>query len=84
MLLKGPVKRSAERARKPLYTIFHQLGLKITAEVNNQIVNFQDVTFNLQEEKYSAYRKPNKLLTDNITTTINRTLLYRQSVKPNL
>ena len=59
MLLKGPGKRSADRARKSLHTIFHQFGLKITAEVNNHIVDFLDVTFNLQEGKYSAYRKPN-------------------------
>ena len=39
--------------------IFHQFGLKITAEVNNQIVNFLDVTFNLQEGKYSANIIPN-------------------------
>ena len=59
MLLKRPGKRSADRARKCLYSIFHQFGLKITAEVNNQIVNFLEVTFNLREGKYSAYRKPN-------------------------
>ena len=55
MLLKRPGKRSAVRARKSLHSIFHQFGLKIKGELNNQIVNFLDVTFNFQEGKYSVY-----------------------------
>ena len=39
--------------------IFHQLDLKITAEINNQTVNFLDITLNLIDQKYSPYRKPN-------------------------
>jgi hypothetical protein len=49
----------ADKATKTLHTIFHDLGLKITAEVNNHIVNFLYVTLNLQEETFSPYRKPN-------------------------
>ena len=59
MLLHGKSGRLADKARKTLHTIFHDLGLKITAEVNNHIVNFLDVTLNLQEETFSPYRKPN-------------------------
>jgi hypothetical protein len=44
----GTGKRLADKARKSLHCIFHKLGFKITAEVNNQIVNYLDVTFNLQ------------------------------------
>ena len=59
MLLSGTGKRLADKAGKSLLCIFHKLGFKITAEVNNQIVNYLDVTFNLQTGRYSAYRKPN-------------------------
>ena len=59
MLLSGSGKGLADKARKSLHCIFHKLGFKITAEVNNQIVNYLDVTFNLQTGRYSAYRKPN-------------------------
>jgi hypothetical protein len=59
ILLHGKSGRLADKARKTLHTIFHDLGLKITAEVNNHIVNFLDVTLNLQEQTFSPYRKPN-------------------------
>jgi hypothetical protein len=59
MLLHGKRGRLADKARKTLHTIFHDSYLKITAEVNNHIVNFLDVTLNLQEETFSPYRKPN-------------------------
>ena len=42
-----------------MYTLFEQFNLKITAQVNHQSVNFLDVTFNLTEERYQPYRKPN-------------------------
>ena len=59
MLLESTAGRSADQARKMLHSIFNDLDLRITAEVNNHIVNFLDVTFNLQEESYHPYRKPN-------------------------
>ncbi len=59
LLLDGTGGRLADRARKDLHEIFHQLDLKITAEINNHNANFLDVTLNLQEEKYSPYMKPN-------------------------
>ena len=59
ILFHGKSGRLADKARKTLHTIFHDLGLKITAEVNNHIVNFLDITLNLQEETFFPYRKPN-------------------------
>ncbi len=53
LLLDGTGGRLADRARKDLHEIFHP-------EINKHIVNFLDVTLNLQEEKYSQYMKPNK------------------------
>ena len=42
-----------------LHTIFEQIGLKITAKVNNQLVDFLDVTLNLSSGKFTPFRKPN-------------------------
>jgi len=58
-LIKGTSGRLADRMRKDLCAQFLEFGLKITAEVNHQVVNFLDITFNLREESYRPYRKPN-------------------------
>jgi hypothetical protein len=42
-----------------LHDIFDQIGLKITAQVNNQIVNFLEITLDLENGKFAPYRKPN-------------------------
>ena len=39
--------------------MFNEFDLKVTAQINNHQVNFLDVTFNLSEENYHPYRKPN-------------------------
>ena len=39
--------------------MFNEFNLKVTAQFNNHQVNFLDVTFNLNEENYHPYRKPN-------------------------
>ena len=43
--------------------LFKEIGFKIVIETNLKIVNFLDVTFNLTNNTYRPYRKPNyKLL----------------------
>ena len=59
LILKGTGGRQADKARKDLHRIFNELEQKVTAEINNHLVNFLDVTFNLKEENYHPYRKPN-------------------------
>jgi hypothetical protein len=59
MLVKGSKGRSADKARKELHRIFDQFGLKITADVCHQSVNFLDVTLNLKQNNFTPYRKPN-------------------------
>ena len=44
-LIKGTSGRLADKVRKDLCAQFLEFGLKITAEVNHQVVNFLDVTF---------------------------------------
>ena len=58
-LIEGVNGRKADKARKMLHDIFGQIGLKITAQVNNQIVNFLDITLDLENAKFAPYRKPN-------------------------
>ena len=58
-VIKGTSGRLADKSRKDLCAIFKKFGLRITAEVNHQVVNFLDITFNLRDEEYLPYRKPN-------------------------
>ena len=48
-----------ERTKKELHVTFNEIGLKITCEIDLQIVNFLDVTLNLNQNRYHPYRKPN-------------------------
>jgi hypothetical protein len=57
-LIKSASGRLADKAKKDLCAQFLQFGLKITAEVNDQLVNLLNVTFNLKDGSYSPYRKP--------------------------
>jgi hypothetical protein len=60
VLLRGTSGRIADQTRKLLHRIFdEQFGLKITAEVNHQSVNFLDFTLDLSDGSYRPYRKPN-------------------------
>nr|XP_054750112.1 uncharacterized protein LOC129255808 [Lytechinus pictus] len=49
----------ADHIRKNLTKTFQQLGLKITISCNLKIVNFLDITLNLNNGKFYPYRKPN-------------------------
>lgn len=49
----------ADRIRKDITKVFHDLGLKITIEIQLKIVNYLDITLNLTDGTYSPYRKPN-------------------------
>ena len=50
---------NADKMRKELIKIFKNAGLNITVDTNLKIVNYLDVTFNLDEELYKPYKKPN-------------------------
>ena len=56
-LNEGVNGRKADKARKMLHDIFGQIGLKITAQVNNQIVNFLDITLDLENAKFAPLQK---------------------------
>ena len=50
---------ASEKMKKQLQTLFKQKGLQITVKCNLKIVNDLDVTFNLNNDSYRSYRKPN-------------------------
>ena len=54
--ISGP---QAERIRKDITSHFKNNGLNITIQTNLKIVNYLDVTFNLNNGTYCPYRKPN-------------------------
>ena len=51
--------RLADKARKQLCKNFSNFGFKITLQTNMKIVNFLDITLNLNDGTYQPYRKPN-------------------------
>ena len=59
--------------------MFEDLGLKITIQVNLKIVNFLDITFDLNNGKHYPYRKLN-----NSPLYINRLLDHPPQILNNL
>ncbi len=58
-LIKGTNGRNADNTRKILHDVFQQIGLKITVQVNHQLVNFLDITLNLNNGSFAPFRKAN-------------------------
>ena len=50
---------ASEKIKKQLQSLFKQKGLQIITECNLKVVNYLDVTFNLNDGSYRPYRKPN-------------------------
>ena len=59
-VLKNANGHQADRIRKETIQKFKSLGLNITIQTNLKIVNFLDVTFNLQDGTYQPFHKPNE------------------------
>ena len=58
-ILRNTSGPEADRKRKNIIKIFKECGLSITCEVNKKIMYFLDVRFNLNDQTYEPYRKPN-------------------------
>ena len=55
--------RDTENIKKEICRIFNNNGLRMTIEANKQIIiNFLDVTFNLNQSTYEPFTKPNTSL----------------------
>ena len=75
--------RSADNLRKRITKCFDTLGLKITIQSNLKIVNHLDVTFNLTNNSYYPYRKPdNPPMYINVPIQTTRHQLLSKSPTP--
>ena len=51
--------RQNDNVKKKICEIFRKYSLKITIDANMNSVNFLDVNFNLENQSFSPYMKPN-------------------------
>ena len=56
---KNVSRPASEKMKKQLQSLFKQKGLQIITECNLKVVNYLDVSFNLNDGSYRPYRKPN-------------------------
>ena len=50
--------RNAEKIRQSIISIMGELGFKITSKANLKVVDFLDVTLDLENDKFSPFLKP--------------------------
>ena len=62
LAISNAAPRETENIKKEICRVFNQNGLRITIEANKQIINFLDVTFNLNNSSYRPFTKPNTTL----------------------
>ena len=62
VLLRNTFKPKTDRIRKDIIEIFKNAGFKFEIKTNLHIVDFLDVTFNLLDETFQPYKKPNDQL----------------------
>ena len=55
--------KEVENAKKKICSIFRNHNLKITIEANKKVVNYLDVTFNLNNSTFQPYTKPGHTIT---------------------
>ena len=58
-IFRNTSRPEADRKRKSIIKIFKECGLSITYEVNKKSVYFLEIRFNLNQQTYKSYRKPN-------------------------
>ena len=58
-VLKNKSGAQLEQVKKNIQKIFKEDGLDIITQCNMKVVNYLDVTFNLNDGTYKPYTKPN-------------------------
>ena len=71
--------RQAEMLKKRLCKLFNDNGLSIEVNVNIKIVNFLDVTLDLNSGIFKPYRKPN-----DVTNYVHKLSNHPQSILKNI
>ena len=62
IVLRGKNGHELDKTRKEITQIFKHIGFQIEIDINLKIVDFLDVTFNLTENTYKPFKKPNGTL----------------------
>ena len=62
IMLRNVNKQKMDRMKKNIIKIFKDVTFKIEIQTNLKIVDFLDVTFNLENGTYRPYKKPNDSL----------------------
>ena len=58
-ILRNTSGPETDQKHEKIIKIFQECGLSITCEINKKIVDILDVRFNLNDQTYQPYRKPN-------------------------
>ena len=58
-ILRNTSGPETDQKHEKIIKIFPECGLSITCEINKKIVDILDVRFNLNDQTYQPYRKPN-------------------------
>ena len=62
VILRNVNGQKIDRTRKNIIKIFKDVGFSINIETNLKVVDFLDITFNLNYDIYKPYKKPNDSL----------------------
>ena len=62
LILRNVNGQQIDRMHKNIIKIFKGIGFAIDVKTNLKIVDFLDITFNLNNGTYRPYKKPNDLL----------------------
>ena len=62
VILRNVNRQQIDRTRKSIIKIFKDVGVSIDIETNSKVVDFLDITFNLNNGIYKPYIKPNDRL----------------------
>ena len=62
VILRNVNGQQIDRTRKNIIKIFEDVGFSINIETNSKVVDFIDITFNLNDGIYKPYKKPNQAL----------------------
>ena len=71
--------RQGEKLKERITQVFAKYGLSTTATANAKIVNFLDITFNLNDGSFKPYNKPG-----NIPTYVNKLSNHPPSIIKNI
>ena len=58
LVVMSQTPRKIEKAKKEICKVFAENGLRVTIEANKKVVDFLDVTLDLNTGKYKPYSKP--------------------------